>query len=262
MNGTSNGDWAAFRHFWFYLLNQGILRAGTANSDSHSLTENVLGTPRTLVWTDQTMADFDQATFNRAVRAGAMLGTNGPVLDVELVSDGVRHRPGLTPLEPARPPGHPALHRPERSTSCASSSTGRSSAPSRGGSPTPRTLWARRDSSACPSGSRWPACSRRGTPGSSWRQERPYQCRPRLQGCSIPATTMGTARSTGGTSRTSRSPRTGSACPRWGRWRAPSPSDPDNALATTSVRYPTDIRAPSQPLRPRAGRRGLPPEQP
>jgi hypothetical protein len=82
MNGTANEDLQPFRSYWFYLLNQGIVRAGTANSDSHSLVDNILGTPRTLVWTDQTIASFDEARFNRAVREGRMIGTNGPVIEV------------------------------------------------------------------------------------------------------------------------------------------------------------------------------------
>ena len=65
MNGTENEDLQPYRAYWFYLLNQGIVRAGTGNSDSHGLVDNVLGTPRTLVWTDQTVADFDEAAFNR-----------------------------------------------------------------------------------------------------------------------------------------------------------------------------------------------------
>ena len=46
MNGTENEDLLPYRAYWFYLLSQGILRAGTANSDSHTLVDNVLGTPR------------------------------------------------------------------------------------------------------------------------------------------------------------------------------------------------------------------------
>jgi hypothetical protein len=73
---------------WFYLLNQGIVRAGTANSDSHGLTDNIVGTPRNLVWVDTTVADFDQVKFNRAVRDGAMIGTNGPVIEVSTLGRG------------------------------------------------------------------------------------------------------------------------------------------------------------------------------
>lgn len=86
MNGTDNGMLLAYRAFWFYLLDQGIVRAGVANSDSHTLTENVIATPRTLVWSDTTLDDFDLATFDQAMRDGKMIGTNGPVL-VTTVTD-------------------------------------------------------------------------------------------------------------------------------------------------------------------------------
>ena len=99
MNGTENHLFLPFRTYWFYLLDQGIVRAGTANSDSHGLVDNVLGTPRTIVWTDQTVATFDEAAFNASVRAGAMVGTNGPVIEVSATdaSGGVR-RPSTEPF--------------------------------------------------------------------------------------------------------------------------------------------------------------------
>ncbi len=97
MNGTKNENYLQYRALWFYLLDQGIVRGGTANSDSHSLTENVLGTPRNVVFTSTTLADFDQATFNADVRAGHMLGTNGPVI---LASIGA-HAPGLEAFTPS-----------------------------------------------------------------------------------------------------------------------------------------------------------------
>lgn len=102
MNGTNNGYFQPYRGFWFYLLNQGVVRAGTANSDSHGLSDNMIGLPRTLVWTDTTVADFDVAIFNKAVRAGAMIGTNGPVIDVRTVDgDGATRTPGVEAFEPA-----------------------------------------------------------------------------------------------------------------------------------------------------------------
>ncbi len=94
MNGTENEDLLAYRAYWFYLLNQGIVRAGTANSDSHSLVDSVLGTPRTLVWSSETLADFDEVVFDRAMREGRMVGTNGPVIRATI--DG--HGPSTLPL--------------------------------------------------------------------------------------------------------------------------------------------------------------------
>lgn len=101
MNGTENEDLLPYRAYWFYLLNQGIIRAGTANSDSHTLVDNVLGTPRTLVWSDETVADFDEVAFNAAMRAGRMIGTNGAVIDAmmgDAGGDGVG--PSTIPFTP------------------------------------------------------------------------------------------------------------------------------------------------------------------
>ncbi|MFO0683582.1 MAG: CehA/McbA family metallohydrolase [Sandaracinus sp.] len=97
MNGTENEDLMPYRAYWFYLLNQGIVRAGTANSDSHSLVDSVLGTPRTLVWSDETVADFDEVAFDAAMRDGHMVGTNGPVIVASI--DGTA--PSTSPLVPA-----------------------------------------------------------------------------------------------------------------------------------------------------------------
>ncbi len=105
MNGTDNGSFFAYRAFWFYLLNQGILRAGTANSDSHTLRDNVVGTPRTLVTAGTTKADFSPSIFNRAVREGRMTGTNGPVVSISLADNqGLGRGPSLEPFVPGSGP--------------------------------------------------------------------------------------------------------------------------------------------------------------
>jgi hypothetical protein len=102
MNGTSNAQFLQYRAVWHYLLDQGVVRAGTANSDSHTLTDNVLGTPRTVVWTDQRVGPgFDPAAFNADVRAGHMIGTNGPVIELSTVdADGGTRTPSVEPFAP------------------------------------------------------------------------------------------------------------------------------------------------------------------
>lgn len=101
MNGTNNGAYQQYRAFWWYLLDQGVVRGGTANSDSHSLTENVLGTPRNLVFTETTVQNFDLATFDADVREGHVVGTNGPVILAALDgADGATHRPGVEAFAP------------------------------------------------------------------------------------------------------------------------------------------------------------------
>ena len=84
MNGTDNGYLPDYRAFWWYLLNQGIPRAGVGNSDSHGLTDNVLGTPRSVVFTDQTLLAFDDDLFNAELKAGRVVGTNGPMIEASL----------------------------------------------------------------------------------------------------------------------------------------------------------------------------------
>jgi len=96
MNGSKNESFMQYRALWFYLLNQGVVRGGTANSDSHSLTENVLGTPRNLVYSSATFDNFDLAVFDADVRAGHILGTSGPVVEVNV---GV-HVPGVEVFTP------------------------------------------------------------------------------------------------------------------------------------------------------------------
>lgn len=99
MNGTNNADYLGHRAYWFYLLEQGIVRAGSANSDSHGLTDNVLGVPRNVVFSD---AAFDAPTFNAAVKAGRMFGTNGPVIEVHTRNtSGATVTPSVDVFEPA-----------------------------------------------------------------------------------------------------------------------------------------------------------------
>ena len=101
MNGTNNGGFVRYRAFWHYLLDQGTVRAGTANSDSHSLKEHIVGLPMNIVETTSTVADFDESEFNLAVRAGRMTGTSGPVLQVSTTMQGGEERgPSLIPFTP------------------------------------------------------------------------------------------------------------------------------------------------------------------
>lgn len=102
MNGTDNGLFLQYRAFWHYSLNQGVLKTGTANSDSHSLTDNTVGMPHNLVTTMQPGApQFDVVAFNRALKEGRSLGTNGPVIEAT-IEDAQRtpHPWSFTPFAP------------------------------------------------------------------------------------------------------------------------------------------------------------------
>lgn len=103
MNGTSPERFIQYRALWFYLLNQGHRRTGTANSDSHSLAHVSAGTPRNVVRADTSAGrGFDVDAFNLAVRAGAVLGTNGPIIEATITAtDGREVSYGLSPLRPA-----------------------------------------------------------------------------------------------------------------------------------------------------------------
>ena len=102
MNGSANRTYLAFRALWFYLLSEGVVRAGTANSDSHALSGSVLGSPRNLVWSDTTLDAFDRAEFDSAIRRGRMIGTNGPVIELTAsAGTGETRTPSLEPFEPA-----------------------------------------------------------------------------------------------------------------------------------------------------------------
>jgi hypothetical protein len=93
MNDSWNENHLQYRAVWFWLLDQGRARAGTANSDSHGLADSVVGTPRNLVWAATTPAAFDADAFAAAVRAGRMVGTNGPVVEASIASGGTTHLP-------------------------------------------------------------------------------------------------------------------------------------------------------------------------
>jgi hypothetical protein len=84
MTGASRRDWLRYRTLWFSLLSQGYLRAGAANSDSHTLAVERVGYPRNLVFGGHDRAAFDRERFDADVRAGHMTGTTGPVLDVTI----------------------------------------------------------------------------------------------------------------------------------------------------------------------------------
>lgn len=97
MNGADLLQNLAFRAQWHAFLSQGIVRAGTANSDSHSLSIERLGYPRTFVLGQPPLSAFDLGRFDAAVKSGALVGTNGPFIDATIV-DAETHGPSLTPF--------------------------------------------------------------------------------------------------------------------------------------------------------------------
>ena len=101
-NGGGVKELVKTRPLWFSLLSQGFVAAGTANSDSHGLTDAQLGWSRTLVDTGGDLAGFDEVEFNRAVRDGRTAGGSGITIELRIVDGGgglVRGL-GLEPVEP------------------------------------------------------------------------------------------------------------------------------------------------------------------
>lgn len=85
MNGGRNDQLLAYRQLWFWGLNQGQLKTGTANSDSHSLTDDTVGSPRNLVYAATSAGPgFDLNRFNQALRDGRSFGTNGPLIQAQI----------------------------------------------------------------------------------------------------------------------------------------------------------------------------------
>lgn len=80
MNGADVLNFLEYRTLWHSFLRQGILRTGTANSDSHSLSLEQAGYPRNVVDGRHDFPTLNLATFNQAVREGRLVGTNGPYI--------------------------------------------------------------------------------------------------------------------------------------------------------------------------------------
>ncbi len=84
LNGPSMDRYRLTRADWFSLLRQGVIHTGTANSDTHSA-GRLPAIPRNLVQLeDDDPGRFDPAAFTRALDAGNVVGTSGPILSVML----------------------------------------------------------------------------------------------------------------------------------------------------------------------------------
>jgi hypothetical protein len=68
---------------WFNLLNQGIVRTGIADSDTHNRIRTVSGIPRTMMASTVTdLALLDPDVLSGTVNAGRAIGTNAPMVRV------------------------------------------------------------------------------------------------------------------------------------------------------------------------------------
>lgn len=91
LNGKTGPDLAYYKRVradWFSLLLQGERHTGTANSDSHEMRQ-LVAIPTNYVKAAVDRVDgFDPAAFVDAVLAGALVGSTGPFLSVDLVGAG------------------------------------------------------------------------------------------------------------------------------------------------------------------------------
>lgn len=73
---------------WFNLLNQGIIRTGTANSDTHDLVGIQAGGPRNFVASPVDVPEaIDDAVIAHSVNEGRSIGSNGPFVRVTVQGD-------------------------------------------------------------------------------------------------------------------------------------------------------------------------------
>lgn len=86
LNGNNFGGYQRSRADWFSFLLQGERRTGTANSDSHRLGVPV-AFPRSYIRLQD--ASAPSGAFIDAIRAGALWGTTGPLLEVRLGAAGL-----------------------------------------------------------------------------------------------------------------------------------------------------------------------------
>lgn len=89
LNGSALDAFEAVRADWFSLLRQGFIKVATANSDSHSASD-LVALPRNMVRFDAPdLAAFDTRAFIAAVKNGKLVGSTGPLLDMQLNDVGV-----------------------------------------------------------------------------------------------------------------------------------------------------------------------------
>jgi hypothetical protein len=88
-NGPSMDRYRALRKDWFALLRQGESRTATANSDTH-VEDEVAAIPRNWVRvSSDTPERFDEAALVTAIRAGRVVGSTGPILDLRVGDAGL-----------------------------------------------------------------------------------------------------------------------------------------------------------------------------
>jgi hypothetical protein len=84
LNGSSYSEYLLLRADWFSLLNQGCLKTGTANSDTHTKA-NLGGYPRNYIMLDDPEAErADAKQLVGQIRKRKVMGTTGPVIKLDV----------------------------------------------------------------------------------------------------------------------------------------------------------------------------------
>lgn len=99
MNGHGTGSFNGRMRWWLTFVGRGFTPTATAVSDTHKTIESQSGGPRSYVWVGPEAdrpATFDEPRFVRAVNAGRLFGSNGPVVDLRLTAGEATARLGDT----------------------------------------------------------------------------------------------------------------------------------------------------------------------
>lgn len=91
MNGFSVDDFWGYFRWWIAMVGRGFSPTGTAVTDTHGIYGSLGAAPRSFVFVDDdkdTPATFDLPHFVDRVRAGALVGTSGPFMRVEVEAGG------------------------------------------------------------------------------------------------------------------------------------------------------------------------------
>jgi hypothetical protein len=96
-NRNSRWLYEEVRADWFALLNRGYIRTGTANTDSHTVSPKTAGHPLNVVFLRSGQPDGARvrpADLAEAVRAGRVVGTDGPIPLLTVTAQGAGAGPG------------------------------------------------------------------------------------------------------------------------------------------------------------------------
>jgi hypothetical protein len=83
-NGLGRGGFWSVAKWWFQMLGRGFTPTATAVSDTHKTISTQAGTPRSFVFSDQSIADFDPSALAQASNAGKLIGSGGPFFTVQV----------------------------------------------------------------------------------------------------------------------------------------------------------------------------------